>query len=432
VEQVARALLAGGRQRKREAVLHARLREPERRAGAVLPGAHVLQHDCREAEAQRRVQRLQHGHDDVVGLVPAGGAHLGDVLHAGQQQVARVLRLAARVATLVLFLARAQRRQQQHVGQAALVFRRRAARHGLQVHALQEARHFERDRLEQLVQLGRTEVQRSAVARQQRLRFRRVGRRGGPAHQARHVQAERRHLAHPFAAVDGQLERARLQRALGAHDDVRDLPFAQHGLGQGVEAAAEDHLRGLRRRVLAGGEEGLDLAVAVVLVRCHQQRAEILEQRADRRFLRALVKAVARHLAAHEARAQRRLQLHAHAVRMVAAGQRVDEQHRQRDRAHVVEAQQRDRTRHRRDGRAGSRAVADRVRQAQDALRERDVGQHVVREVVGPLVFRRGHLHDARDGAAEREHVLVAADLLQQRGAHAASAVRRLERRGIR
>ena len=180
--------------------------------------------------------------------------------------------------------------------------------------------------------------------------------------------------------------------------------------------------------MLAGGDQRLDLAVALVLVRRHQQRAQILEQRRDRRLFRALVKTVARHFAPDQARAQRRFQFQAHAVRMVAGAQRVDEQHRQRDGAHVVEAQQRDRARHRRDGRAGRRAVAHRVRQAQDALGQRDVGQHVVCEVVGALVVRRGHLHDARDGAAECEHLVVAAHLLQQRGAHAAPIRRR--RRG--
>jgi hypothetical protein len=101
-------------------------------------------------------------------LCVAGGAHLGHVLHPGQQQLARILRLAARVGALLGSAPPASpRASSSTLGRPAPGSSGRGLR--LQVHALQQARHVLRHRAEQLSELVGVDVQRGAVARQQGL-----------------------------------------------------------------------------------------------------------------------------------------------------------------------------------------------------------------------------------------------------------------------
>ena len=155
-------------------------------------------------------------------------------------------------------------------------------------------------------------------------------------------------------------------------------------------------------------------------MRRHQQPSEVLEQGGDRRFLGVLIMAAPRHLASDHAGVKRRVQFAAHALRMLALGHAVHQQQRQRGGLDGVEPEQENRARNRRHRlAAGDGAIGRGIRQAQDLLRQRDVGQHELGEVVDRLVIRRRQLHHARDRAAERRQVGVLADSLQEQFAGA-------------
>ena len=210
-----------------------------------------FRHTVAKRKPMLRVQRLEHRQDHVVDLAVARGAHLGHVLHAGQQQVARIVRLAARVGSRL----RRPRRRPWWPAAAHSAGRRCRPASASAPGAAAACSCFAAGRSFRSARWSNSVVQLVGVEV-------RAPRRSAPAGRAlpawrpgRPLRASRRDTSRLNEAT-WRIHSPRLAAAFsapgGSGASARtitsgNLPFGQHGFGQRVVAAAEDHLRGLRQ-----------------------------------------------------------------------------------------------------------------------------------------------------------------------------------------